>query len=113
MKQILLKIKHNWKLLIVSITAILAAIAYFLSKQDERNVAKTKKKIDDNAKSVEKLQGKKERVEEEKIEVKKQVAKKKSAVKKTETKKKTTPKNKRTTSEAKKNILNKTSKKKK
>ena len=78
----------------------------------EEFIEKIDKKINDNEKATEKLEGKVEEVKRQKTAVKKKVVAKKKQINKTkqQLKKKPTPKT-RTTSAAKKNILSKTKKK--
>ena len=104
-------LKKSWKIL-VGIAVILIGILTLSNIRKRKAINKIDKKIIENEKATEKLQGKIEQVEEQKIEVKTKIVAKKKQIKKTEQlkTKKPAPKKKSITS-AKKNIISKTKKK--
>ena len=111
MNLILKILKKCWKI-IAGVAVVLLSIFAISSIRKRKTIEKFNKQIDDNEKATEKLQGKIEQVEEQKIEVKTKIVAKKKQIKKTEQlkTKKPAPKKKSITS-AKKNIISKTKKK--
>ena len=104
-------LKKSWKIL-VGIAVILIGILTLSNIRKRKAINKIDKKIIENEKATEKLQGKIEQVEEQKIEVKKNVVAKKKQIQKTKQQIKEKPATrKKSTTAAKKNILSKTKKK--
>ena len=104
-------LKKYWKYLL-GLVAVLLSILTLNKIRKRKSIEKIDKKINENEKAVEKLEGKIEEVKRQKTVVKKKVVAKKKQIKKTkqQLKKKPTTK-KRSTAAAKKNIISKTKKK--
>ena len=104
-------LKKYWKYLL-GLVAVLLSILTLNKIRKRKSIEKIDKKINENEKAVEKLEGKVEEVKRQKTVVKKKVVAKKKQINKTkqQLKKKPTTK-KRSTAAAKKNIISKTKKK--
>lgn len=117
MKKIATKIWNNlksyWMWIVAGVVGLIALISAFGSLFRKMSADKIQEKIDDNEKSIERIKGKTSEVKRQKREVKKELDDLKKEVKKTETKKKRPGRPKKSTSDAKKNIVNKTSRRKK
>lgn len=105
-------IKKYWAV-IIGILAGIIGILFLVKTAKKETVVDTelpevKEKIDTNNKEIKTIDENIEKIEEEKIEVKKKITEKKDLVKILEDSKKNTPDEVKTVSEAKKNILNKT-----
>jgi hypothetical protein len=104
-------LKESWKIIVGIIVLVLSVLT--LNKiRTRKSIEKIDKKINENEKAVEKLEGKVEQIKQQKIVVKKKVVAKKKQITKTKQQLKKKPATKkRTTSAAKKNIISKTKKK--
>lgn len=107
------KIKSYWMWIVTGVIGIIGFLAAFISLFKRNSANKIQEKIDDNEKSIERVKGQTQEVKRQKREVKKELDDLKKEVKKTETKKKRPGRPKKSTSDAKKNIVNKTSRRKK
>ena len=107
------KIKSYWMWIVAGVVGLIALISVIGSLFRKKSADKIQEKIDDNEKLIEHIKGKTSEVKRQKREVKKELDDLKKEVKKTETKKKRPGRPKKSTSDAKKNIVNKTSRRKK
>ena len=103
-------LKKYWKYLL-GLVAVLLSILTLNKIRKRKSIEKIDKKINENEKATEKLEGKVEEVKRQKTAVKKKVVAKKKQIKKTKQLKKKPTTKKRSTAAAKKNILSKTKKK--
>jgi len=107
-------IKKYWAIIVGAILAAFGIGIAVHKKLNDKQLAKSDKKIDDNKQQADIISGKVDAIETQKTEVKKDISTLEAEVKVLEDKKQNikveTPK---TTNQAKTNILNKTNKKKK
>ena len=117
MKKMVMKIWNNlksyWMWIVAGVVGLIALVSAFGSLFRKTSANKIQEKIDDNEKSIERVKGQTTEVKRQKREVKKELDDLKKEVKKTETKKKRPGRPKKSTSDAKKNIVNKTSRRRK
>ena len=104
-------IKKYWKQIAAAVVGLFVLIISIIKISNKTNLKKTNDKLKDNNDTLNKLQGKSERVSEEKKIITQQLVQTKKHVVDLETKKKTVPTKQRTTAQSKQNILNKTVKK--
>ena len=107
------KIKSYWMWIVAGVIGLIALVSAFGLLFRKTSANKIQDKIDDNEKSIERVKGQTTEVKRQKREVKKELDDLKKEVKKTETKKKRPGRPKKSTSDAKKNIVNKTTRRRK
>lgn len=108
-------IKSYGKWIIGGIIGLLALIATIGKLRNRKTVEKIQEKIDNNTKQIDRVKGQEDQVKTQKQQVKKELAELKETVKKTKTTKTTKHRPnqpKKTTSQAKQNIVSKTKRKK-
>jgi uncharacterized protein HemX len=107
-------IKKYWAIIVGAILAAFGIGIAVNKKLNDKQLAKSDKKIDDNKQQADVISGKVDAIEDQKTDIKKDIKALTADVKELEEKKQevttTTPK---TAKQAKENILNKTNKKKK
>ena len=103
-------IKKYWKMIARAIVGLFGLIFLISRKVTSNKLDKTEEEIDNNNSKIDKLSGKLERIQEEEDTVKENIKKQKQEVKKAKDKKDKVPVTKRTTADAKKNIIKKTRK---
>lgn len=107
-------IKSHGKWIIGGIIGLLALIATIGKLRNRKTVEKIQEKIDDNTKKIERVKGKEDQVKTQKRQVKKELTELKETVKKTKatkTAKRKPGRPKKTTAQAKHNIVSKTKRK--
>ena len=103
-------IKKYWKIIAGGIVALFGVIFLVSRKITANKLDQTDRDIDKNNSKIDKLSGKLERIKKEEEKVKAEIKKQKEDIKKTKKEKDTIPVTKRTTADAKKNIIKKTRK---
>ena len=114
MNQLVQMIKKYWIKLTAAVLGLFGII-WLISKLFTSNkLKKSKEKIEDNEKKIAKSEGKSEVIETQRKTTKKKISNIKTEIKKTEANKKRKPgRHKKSTTQAKQNILDKTKKRKK
>jgi hypothetical protein len=107
-------IKKYWAIIVGAILALFGIAVAAKKKHDDKQIAKTDKKIDDNKQQAAVISGKIEAIEDQKTHVKQDLAELIADVKNLKDKKQTVNvTTNKPAKEAKENILNKTNKRKK
>lgn len=107
-------IKKYWAIIVGAVLALFGIVVATKKNHDNKQQAKTAKKIDDNNQQVDVITGKVDAIEDQKNHVKQDIAQLISDVKNLKDKKQKTSVNvTKTAKQAKENILNKTNKRKK
>ena len=113
MKTIWNKIKFYALWIISGLISIVAIFSIFRRVFNKKSSKKIKEKIDANDKKIQRVKGNEDQVKKQKRQVKKELTELKDTVKKTKTTKRKPGRPRKSTTAAKKNIVNKTSKQKK
>ena len=107
-------IKKYWAIIVGAILAAFGIGIAVNKKLNDKQLAKSDKKIDDNKQQADVISGKIDAIEDQKIDIKKDITELTTDVKELEAKKQAvTPTTPKTAKQAKSNILNNVNKKKK